>query len=285
MRPVVLDFDRSVNLPEAQVIDLGDWQEAIRFGCSKRELERIDASLPESLGQTLEPVFFGSGDFHHLSLPLIRRAARRGPCRVVVFDNHPDNMRFVAGIHCGSWVSHVAALPGVSRVDVVGITSADVSASRLWENRWWPLLRGSVHYWCIGIDTRWAQRLGMGASFHSFSTMQELETAFFESMKNDDTAIYLSIDKDALHPDVARTNWDQGLMREETLLRAIELFKPRLCGMDVTGEVSAYHYRTPWKRWLSSVDGQVELDPLEVQQWQADQTALNRRLIAALSAQ
>jgi arginase family enzyme len=284
MRPVVLDFDHSVSLPDAQVIALGERQEAIRFGCSLRELDRLDAALPDELGRGFAPVFFGSGDFHHVSYPLIRRAASRSACRVVVFDNHPDNMRFIAGIHCGSWVSHVAALPNVSRVDVVGITSRDVSAGRLWENRWLPLWRGHVHYWCVGIDTRWAQRFGMGAALHGFPTMQALEAAFFASMQNDEARVYLSIDKDVLHPEVARTNWDQGLMREETLLRAIELFKRHLCGMDVNGEVSAYRYRTPWKRWLSAVDGQVEPDPAQMQRWQEDQAALNRRLVAALSA-
>jgi len=283
MRPVVLNFDDSVALPDARVVDLRARQEAIRFGCSARALESLDASLPEWLGEDLAPVFFGSGDFHHLSYPLIRRTARRGTCRVVVFDNHPDNMRFVAGIHCGSWVSHVAALPNVRRVDVVGITSQDVAAARLWENRWLPLWRGRVHYWCVGIDTRWAGRLGFGAAFHGFPAMQDLEAGFLASMQDDATPIYLSIDKDVLHPDVARTNWDQGQMREETLQRAIAMFRPRLCGMDVTGEVSAHRYRTRWKRWLSAADGQVEPDPAQMQRWQDEQNALNRRLVAALS--
>src|SRR5690349_10394959 len=72
MHPVVLDFDGSVSLPDAQVIDLRERQEAIRFGCSKHELDSLDAALPESLGLDPAPVFFGSGDFHHVSYPLIR---------------------------------------------------------------------------------------------------------------------------------------------------------------------------------------------------------------------
>ena len=63
-------------------------------------------------------VLLGSGDFHHLSLPLVELEARRqrsraGSLRVVVLDNHPDNMRFPLGVHCGSWVGRAAALPGV----------------------------------------------------------------------------------------------------------------------------------------------------------------------------
>ncbi|MBS0582701.1 MAG: hypothetical protein JSS42_06310, partial [Proteobacteria bacterium] len=104
-RPVILDFDRSVGeLPDALTIDLADWQEAIRFGCGNRTMEalarKLDAELPRDYGT----VFMGSGDFHHLSWPLIRRLRDRERFQVVVFDNHPDNMRFPFGIHCGSWV-------------------------------------------------------------------------------------------------------------------------------------------------------------------------------------
>ena len=62
----------------------------------------------------------GSGDFHHVSYLLIERLRRLGrQIQVVVFDNHPDNMRYPFGIHCGSWVWHVSRLPFVERVHVV----------------------------------------------------------------------------------------------------------------------------------------------------------------------
>lgn len=282
MRPIVLDLDGSVHLAGARVLDRRAWQETLRFACTRRDLERFDATLPDDFGSA--PVFFGSGDFHHLSYLLIRRAARRQPCRVVVFDNHPDNMRFPFGIHCGSWVSHAAALAGVQGIDVVGITSADVGAAHLWENRWAPLRRGAVRYWTLGTDTRWARRLGLGRAFRVFAEVPALLSALLAEVQADAARVYLSIDKDVLHPDDARTNWDQGRLRADALCGAVATLAPRLVGMDVNGEISAYTYRSRWKRWLSAADGQAPVPPAQLAQWQDAQAALNRRLLAALGA-
>ncbi|HVH35133.1 MAG TPA: arginase family protein [Tahibacter sp.] len=283
VQPVILDLDGSVQLDGAEALDRRDWQETLRFACSRRALDRFDATLPAELGRHFAPVFFGSGDFHHLSLPLIRRVAGVQPCRVVVFDNHPDNMRFLAGVHCGSWVSHAAALPGVLGIDVVGITSKDVDAAHLWENRWSPLRRGRVRYWCIGAANRWAARLGLGHAFRAFPDAPALMTALLAQWQSDTVPVYLSIDKDVLHPDDAHTNWDQGVLRAGQLCAAIRMLAPRLVGMDVNGEVSSYVYRRRWKRWLSAVDEQPAIPVEQVQRWQTEQAALNRRLLAALS--
>src|SRR5690606_16331450 len=84
--PLILDFDGACGPTEgAVVLPLQGWQEAVRFGCSLstfRALWReLDAMLPAAHG----PVLMGSGDFHHLSWPLIERLRDRGPFRVVVF--------------------------------------------------------------------------------------------------------------------------------------------------------------------------------------------------------
>lgn len=283
MRPIILDFDDSVGaLPDALVVPLQHWQESIRFGCSRRELNRLDAALRHAIPEAHGPVFLGSGDFHHVSYLLIRRATRSSPCRVIVLDNHPDNMRFPFGIHCGSWVSHVAALPNVSHVDVVGITSSDVSLTRLWENRWRPLLDGKVTYWCIGTDVRWVKRFGLGAAFQAHDTADGLIESFVQSARGTEP-IYLSIDKDVLHPDVARTNWDQGVLREAHVAHVLRALAGRLAGADVTGEVSAYTYRARWKRWLSAVDHQPTIPAISLEEWQCAQHAINARLLARLS--
>ena len=122
--PLVLDFDRSVGaLPGETRIDLADWQERIRFGSTLRTFRAFLEALAPQLPREHGTVFFGSGDYHHLSWPMIERLAARGPFEVVVFDNHPDNMRFPWGIHCGSWVRRVALLPHVTRVRVLGIST------------------------------------------------------------------------------------------------------------------------------------------------------------------
>src|SRR5947209_11698054 len=157
-RPLILDFDNSVHaISGAERIALGDRQEAIRFGCSMAALRALGEDLPAAPPMVL----LGSGDYHHVSYLLIERLRVRGtPVQVVVFDNHPDNMRYPFGIHCGSWVAHAARLPHVARIEVAGITSADVSGAHAIENRLRPLRSGKVRYWCIGRDLRALQRLG-----------------------------------------------------------------------------------------------------------------------------
>ena len=158
--PVILDFDGSV-LPVAEGerrIPLGSWQEAIRFGCTRRAFSALEAHLEGVLPVDCGCAFMGSGDFHHVTLIPLRRLCRRLPpasLDVVVFDNHPDNMRYPFGIHCGSWVSHAALLPSVRRVHVIGITSGDIGLAHAWENRLTPFLRRKLTYWSVGTDAAW----------------------------------------------------------------------------------------------------------------------------------
>jgi arginase family enzyme len=283
--PAILDFDRSVGaLPGATRIDLSDWQEAIRFGCGLRRFGAVARLINDRLPADHGCVFLGSGDFHHLTWPLVERHAARDPFEVVVFDNHPDNMRFPFGVHCGSWVRRVALLPFVAHVHVVGISSSDVSAAHAWENHLTPLRRRKLSYWTVGVDTRWAARLGLAHAFHGFDTRSALLDRFLDEQRGSVRPVYLSIDKDVLSADVARTNWDQGRLLDTDLFAAIDALQGRLVGSDVTGDVSVYRYRTWWKRRLSALDEQPEIDPAQLAAWQAQQHALNLRLLECIEA-
>lgn len=283
--PVVLDFDRSVGaLPGAHVVDLAAWQEAIRFGCTLGRLRAVVAEIERQLPGRHGTVFLGSGDYHHLSWPLIERRAGAGPFEVVVFDNHPDNMRFPFGVHCGSWVRRVALLPYVARVRVLGISSGDVGRPHAWENYLTPLYRGKLEYWTVGVDTGWSRRLGLQSAFRSFDTPGALLDRFAEEQRGVAAPVYLSIDKDVLSPDVAHTNWDQGRLLEADLARGIDALAGRLIGSDVTGDISAYRYATWWKRKLSALDEQPEIDAAQLAAWQAEQHALNLRLLERIAA-
>lgn len=283
--PLVLDFDRSVGVIDGETrLDLGAWQEAIRFGCTLRRfanaVRAIEAQMPAAHGT----VFLGSGDYHHLSWPLIERQSAHGPFEVVVFDNHPDNMRFPWGIHCGSWVRRVALLPYVTRVRVLGISSGDVGAAHAWENYLTPLRRGKLEYWTVGVDTGWSRRLGLSNAFRGFDTPAALLDRFADEQRGATTPVYLTIDKDALSPDVARTNWDQGRLLEHDLMHGIDALAGRLIGSDITGDVSEYRYASWWKRRLSALDEQPVIDPARLAEWQAQQHALNRRLLKRIGA-
>ena len=108
-RTLVLDVDASLHsLGNANAIDLTDWQEAIRFGCSWSTWKRFRTRLNDLMPGQYGTVCMGSGDFHHVSHLLLERLPHQAAFDVVVLDNHPDNMRFPIGIHSGSWVLHAA---------------------------------------------------------------------------------------------------------------------------------------------------------------------------------
>ncbi|MBS0200599.1 MAG: arginase family protein [Proteobacteria bacterium] len=281
--PLILDLDGSVrDIGAAERVPLQDWQERLRFSCSRKELRRFGEHIAPALAQPHGMVLLGSGDFHHLSLPLIEHQARQQRLRVVVLDNHPDNMRFLFGVHCGSWVGRAANLPGVVDVHVLGIFSADAGSAHAWENQLGALRSGRVHYWCVDVDTSWAAKRGV-TTLHSFASPEQLLAEFIPAMANDQTPVYFSIDKDVFAPEVVRTNWDQGRFLLDDALAVISALKPRIVASDITGEVSIHRYRSLFKRLLSWLDDQPQPSMVEIDAWQSEQAAVNRALIAALA--
>lgn len=287
MPPLILDLDSSVGrLPASTRVMMRGWHDRLRFACSTRQLRAFGAHVSTLFPASHGTVFYGSGDFHHLSLPLIERATSEAPkpVRVLVFDNHPDNMRFPFGVHCGSWVSRVAALRAVTRVDVIGITSGDIGRFHAWENRLWPLYQGRVRYWSIGVDIAWSRRVGLHRAFKSFGSAETLMAALLDDLARDTAPVYLSIDKDVLDPQEAQTNWDQGCLSVAQLQAAITAVRGRLIGSDVNGEISIPGYPQRWKRMLAAVDDQPAPDPSSLLAMQRQQHAVNLALCKAFDS-
>ena len=108
--------------------------------------------------------------------------------------------------------------------------------------------------------------------------------AFVDAQRTQTRPSYLSIDKDVFAPEVAHTNWDQGRLQVDHALAIIDSLRHRLVGSDINGEVSHYRYETWWKRRLSAMDDQPDIDPAMLAEWQAQQHALNLKLLAAIAA-
>lgn len=283
--PLVLDLDGGVlPLAQARVLALPQWHDPLRFACSNATLRRFADEVLSPLPQRVGTVMLGSGDFHHLTLPLLQRLPPRPRFQLVVLDNHPDNMRFPLGMHCGSWVNAASKLPQVSHVHVLGITSSDIGLGHAWENHWRPLLGGKLTYWCMDVDVRWGARAGLGRAFRRFEHPEALVAAFAAEQARAPQPTYLSIDKDVFGEDVARSNWDQGRFQLDDALVVIESLRAGgLVGSDITGEVSLAHYQSRFKRWLSSLDGQPDIAADDLPAWQAQHQQVNRELLAAIA--
>ncbi|ELH8609780.1 TPA: arginase family protein [Enterobacter kobei] len=282
-KPAILNFDSAVcNIPEPINVPLQAWQERIRFGCRWSTFRQLEPLISAALTEQYGCVFTGSGDYHHLSYLLLQHLALQEEIQLVICDNHPDNMRYPFGIHCGSWVYWATRLPQIRHVHVIGIGSSDISASHAWENHLGPLVKRKLTYWSTGVDARWLRWLNASHANRAFPDADSLMFEFLQTMDKT-LPVYLSIDKDVLRPTVVKTNWDQGIFEEKHLQDMITACQGRIIGADITGEASVYQYKNRFKRWLSAADGQQTPSEMEIARWQHQQNALNLRLLERIN--
>src|SRR5207248_9121440 len=153
MRLRVLDLDGSLPVqPDLMarfrpaVFAARQWGPSVRLACSFGRFRRFEqklAALFQTTNET-EPTltFYGSGDFHHVSLALVRRLSI--PINLLVLDNHPDWMRGVPFLHCGTWLYHAARLPHVARIIHVG-GDVDFDNAFRWLAPWRLLRSGKIN--------------------------------------------------------------------------------------------------------------------------------------------
>jgi hypothetical protein len=94
------------------VHDMLDWGGRIRLACSLGRFRRFEKELADRLAADDVPycTLYGSGDFHHVSLALLRRVME--PFNLLAL----DWMRGVPLMHCGTWLYHAARLGAVQRI-------------------------------------------------------------------------------------------------------------------------------------------------------------------------
>jgi arginase family enzyme len=158
--------------------------------------------------------FLGSGNYHYLSYFLFQQIQQ--PFSLVLFDFHSD-MQAGSGenlLSCGNWVSFaLRAYPNLKQVFVCGISEHYIPNVTL-------------------IDSKPIYFFKQDA-LHSNAWL----TAFDRLSRY---PLYVSIDKDVFDTDTARTNWDQGSMKQDTIQIFFDLIyqKKVLIGGDVCGECS-----------------------------------------------
>ena len=231
--------------PAARITPARDWGPRIRLACSFRRFRRFEHALDERLPDSgPQIVLYGSGDFHHVSLALVRRLQQ--PCNLVVIDNHPDWMRGIPFLHCGTWLWHAARLPHVHRVFHLGGEVDFDNAYRLLaprkmlcsgKIRVFPARRCFAHGWARLPQQRLRPQPDKPVSPERLFRLLE---PFHRELA--DLPLYISLDKDVTVAADSVVNWDSGHLTlaevcclVNVLLR---LSGGRLLGMDVVGDWS-----------------------------------------------
>jgi hypothetical protein len=254
----------------ARWISARSWGHRVRLACTLGEFDRFRRWLRDAWPNDGPVVtLYGSGDFHHVTLALLERVP--GPFNLLVLDKHPDWMRGVPFLHCGTWLARALRLPRLRRVfHCGGETDFDNAYRRLapwpdlragrvvvfparrrfarggWsevETR--PLLNGRA---CPGAIAREALRPFAG------------ELARFP--------LYVSIDKDVLADADAAVNWDSGLLRLSEVSAILDAFLEaaggQLAGADLLGDWSPVRLGSHLARVFDRLDHpSPQLDPSE----------------------
>lgn len=225
----------------------------IRLGCRFRDFHRFEAGLADATGTERDDVpwttFYGSGDFHHVSLALVRRL--RTPFNLLVFDNHPDWMRGVPVMHCGTWLYHAAQLPYLQRIFHVG---GDVDFDNYY--RWlapWPLLEaGKIAV--IPARRRYATGAWPRVRHDCVPNRSwgELLAPYRDELRR--CPLYISVDKDVMGAAEAPVNWDSGHLTLAEVCAALRAFVSaadgNVAGMDIVGDWSPVRVSGLFRRFL-----------------------------------
>jgi hypothetical protein len=267
MKLRILDLDGGLTVQpalrrqRAEIVPCQGWGPRVRLGCSFGRFRRFSGSLAARLGGDgdVEPklTFIGSGDFHHVSLALIRRITE--PFNLLVIDNHPDWMRCIPVLHCGTWLWHALHMPNVRRIYHVG-GDVDFDNGFRYLAPWSALKSGRVTVF-PGVRSyrtrRWRAvpheplRLP-GEERLSPERLDELLRPHQKALAQ--RPLYVSLDKDAMVTADAVVNWDSGHLRlsevRDVLTAFVRAAGGCLAGMDVVGDWSPVAVRGWFRRWL-----------------------------------
>jgi hypothetical protein len=254
---------------------LQDWGPQVRLACSHGAFVRFEQSLADRSGTPSDeaPIlhFIGSGDFHHVTLALLRRLT--GPFNLLVLDKHPDWMRHIPFIHCGTWLAHALQLPGLQRVFHLG-GELDFDNSFRWLAPWQALRSGRIITLPAVRRFRggaWEQIPHEPLRSHPEQMLTRARALRLLSPYREDLArypLYISLDKDVMTVEDAVVNWDSGHLRlteVETILEtAQQLCRHQLAGMDIVGDWSAVRVQGLFRQfWHLTEHPALKVDPIE----------------------
>ena len=169
--------------------------------------------------------FFDNGNYHYMSKLWTDRVQE--PFTLIVFDHHPDMQppRFGGILSCGGWVKEVLDNNKfVQNVIIIGVKDELVETVR-------EELSQSGESSILDKVTFIRESELSTLSFQS-------SLSSFVSRLSSQHSLYISIDKDALSPSYAATNWDQGSLTLDALKESITALTTgrKILGIDICGE-------------------------------------------------
>lgn len=184
--------------------------------------------------------FFDNGNYHYMSKLWTDRVNE--PFTLIVFDHHPDMQppRFGGILSCGGWVKEVLENNKfVQNVIIIGVADRLVeeiqqefaAASDTSENKTKNSLLQKITF------IRESE-LGTNSVSSLLNSRLEPSTSPSRASLRMTHACHISIDKDALAPAYAATNWDQGSLTLDALKESISALAAnhKILGIDICGE-------------------------------------------------
>ena len=173
--------------------------------------------------------FFDNGNYHYMSKLWTDRVQE--PFSLIVFDHHPDMQppRFGDILSCGGWVKEVLDNNKfIQNVIIIGVKDELVETVREELSQ-----SGEAN---ILDKVIFIKESVLTSTLH----LHNISDLIIRDCGRTHTSypIYISIDKDALAPAYAATNWDQGSLNTKSLKSTItELAaKHKILGVDICGE-------------------------------------------------
>ncbi|QGP92164.1 hypothetical protein MGLY_15280 [Neomoorella glycerini] len=238
MAVTLLNFDDTLTMQEElrrfihSQVDLRDLR-GTRLFCDQATLSQIAGRIRGKKG-----IFFlGSGDYHYVSYLLMQTVDR--PFTLVLFDNHAD-IKFspaFAFLSCSSWVAWALGLPNLKKAVIIGarpdsFIGVDPGLLRKVVYVPYKQVRGELCRLDRGTRPGRPPRRLRGPE-DTFSRIITLIPT---------RSVYISVDKDVLHPRDAITNWEQGEMSLADLLLLLQAISRtrEVCGVDICGEADLH---------------------------------------------
>ncbi|MDD3126035.1 MAG: arginase family protein [Candidatus Izemoplasmatales bacterium] len=195
---------------EYEWIDMTKMESVNRF-CTQTSFAMIKNRLQSNRFRQI--TFLGSGNYHYVTLALLQMI--KEPFTLVLVDHHSDLMMPLTDelVSCGSWVAN--ALDQISLMQKVMLIGPRGTEKKL-------------------FPTEYVNRIELVGSHFLGSDGRNVFRAI------NTKAVYISIDKDVLDPQEAETNWDQGRMHLDKIIRMLKVIfaDHKIIGVDICGEAA-----------------------------------------------